>query len=101
MTEKRDKPFKLEATFGEALSRYARVKPNELQEETDPKGGSRMEPNQGELELVHYETPDCAADFTLDPSNQTVWATQQQIADVFGVDRTRLTHHLRDIFADE
>jgi hypothetical protein len=43
---------------------------------------------QGELLLIHYETPECVADFAFDPSNETLWATQQQVADAFGIDRS-------------
>lgn len=59
-----------------------------------------MEPRQGELQLVHYETTECQADFTLDPSNETVWATQQQIADTFGVASNTVTEHLKNIFRE-
>ncbi len=36
--------------------------------------------------------------FNVDPENDTIWATQAQIAQIFDVDRTRITHHLRNIF---
>ena len=38
--------------------------------------------------------------FNVDPENDTIWATQAQIAQIFDVDRTRITHHLRSIFND-
>jgi hypothetical protein len=53
---------------------------------------------QGELELIHYETPECQADFTLDALNDTVWASQQQIADVFEKDVNTIGGHLKNIF---
>jgi hypothetical protein len=61
-----------------------------------------MPPAQGELpfELIHYETPDCSADFTLDLSNETLWATQQQIADAFGISTSTVRGHLTNIFKD-
>jgi hypothetical protein len=33
--------------------------------------------------------------------NETVWLTQQKIADLFGVDRTVVTKHLKNIFTEE
>lgn len=57
---------------------------------------------QGELplEIIHYETPDCAADFYLDPSNETLWATQQQIANAFGISPSTVRGHLQNIFKE-
>lgn len=59
-----------------------------------------MDPNQGELEIVQYETPECRALFTLDPSNETVWATQQQIAEAFGVGVPAISKHIANIYAE-
>jgi prophage maintenance system killer protein len=36
-----------------------------------------------------------------DVSNRTVWATQQHIAEVFNVDRSVVTKHIRNILADK
>ena len=55
---------------------------------------------QRELQLVHYEAPECQADFALDPSNETVWATQQQIADVFGISTNTVGEHLKNVFRE-
>jgi hypothetical protein len=57
---------------------------------------------QGELalEVIHYETPDCSTDFTLDPSNETLWATQQQIAAAFGIAANTVTEHLKNIYRE-
>ena len=38
--------------------------------------------------------------FRVDPEEDTIWATQEQLAKVFNVDRSRITHHLRNIFKD-
>ena len=59
-----------------------------------------MEPRQGELELIHYHTTEGGADFRLDPSNETVWATQQQIADAFGISPNTVGEHLGNIFRE-
>jgi hypothetical protein len=57
-----------------------------------------MGPAQSELELIRYQTPECSADFTLDPSNETLWATQQQIANAFGISPSTVRGHLQNIF---
>ena len=38
--------------------------------------------------------------FHVNPEEDTIWATQEQIAQIFDVDRSRITHHLRNIFND-
>ena len=57
-----------------------------------------MSDQQPELPLVQYEGQDCIAQFTLDASNETVWATQQQIADAFGISTNTVGEHLGNIF---
>jgi hypothetical protein len=61
-----------------------------------------MPPTQGELpfEVIHYETPECSTDFALDASNETLWATQQQIADTFGIASNTVTEHLKNIYRE-
>ncbi len=100
MTEKREPPFKLDMGFGEALSRYARIKSGEMLGNTSDREQSEVEPTQGELELVHYQTVDCAADFTLDPTNETVWATEQQMATLFGVGVPAISKHVNNIYSE-
>ncbi len=93
MTEKRknEPPLKLDMDFNEALERFSKVRPDEL---------GKTEPRQGELELIHYEDQGCAADFRLDPTNETVWATQPQIADTFGITTSTVHGHLTNIFKE-
>ena len=91
---KTEPPLKLDMNFDEALERFSRVPTSELRGEND------AVPPQGELELVHYETQDCASDFTFDPSNETVWATQQQMADLYRVASNTVTEHLKNIFRE-
>jgi hypothetical protein len=40
-------------------------------------------------------------DFRIDADKETLWATQAQIAEVFGVDRTVVTKHILNIFKDK
>lgn len=59
-----------------------------------------MEDKQEQIAVAHYETVECVADLTVDYENQTIWATQQQIADLFGVDRTVIGRHVKNIYDD-
>ncbi|MFC7399572.1 RhuM family protein [Chelatococcus sp. GCM10030263] len=53
---------------------------------------------QLELELVRFSTGDRQIEFNIDITAETVWATQQQIADLFEVDRSVITKHLKNVF---
>lgn len=57
-----------------------------------------MEQEQLNLSLAHYETMECVADLTVDWTDQTVWATERQIAELFGVDPSVIGHHLGNIY---
>ncbi len=100
MVEKREPPFKLDMSFGEALERFAATRSGEIADAIKAGKIGDMEPNQGEFQLVHYDAQECQADFTLDPSNETVWATQQQIADAFGISTNTVREHLQNIFRE-
>lgn len=100
MVEKREPPFRLDMSFGEALGRFSATKPSEIDKAALPGKLRKMEPNQGEFQLVHYEAQECQSDFTLDPSNETVWATQAQIADAFGISTNTVGEHLGNIFKE-
>ena len=100
MTSKRDKPFKLDIPFEEALGRFAATRPAELDQAIHAGKRGNMEPKQGELQLVRYQTQECQSEFTLDPSNETVWATQAQIADAFGISTSTVRGHLTNIFKE-
>lgn len=100
MVEKREPPFKLDMSFAEAIGRFASTRPDEVESAIKAGKQEKMEPRQTELQLVHYETQECAIDISLDPSNETLWATQKQIADAFGIDRTGVAKHLKDIFVE-
>ena len=47
-----------------------------------------------------YKSPNGEITFNVDADQETIWATQAQIAQIFNVDRSRITHHLRNIFKD-
>jgi len=35
-----------------------------------------------------------------DSKNETIWASQKQIAEIFGVDRTVITKHINNIYKE-
>lgn len=55
---------------------------------------------QIDFELVRFNSENAAIDFNVDWSHETVWGTQQQIADAFGIDRSVVTKHVANIYDD-
>ncbi len=51
--------------------------------------------------IVIYQAPNGRLELKGDFDKETVWANQSQIADIFGVDRTVITKHIKNIFKDE
>jgi prophage maintenance system killer protein len=51
-------------------------------------------------ELVIYKTKSGALELRGDVSKNTVWATQAQMAEVFGVNSQAITKHIKNIFRD-
>ena len=54
-----------------------------------------------ENKIVIYTTEDSEITFNIDEKLQTVWATQPQIASLFGIDRTTALRHINNILKDE
>ncbi|MCX6781494.1 MAG: virulence RhuM family protein [Candidatus Magasanikbacteria bacterium] len=52
-------------------------------------------------ELVIYQAKNGAIEFRGDFKKDTIWATQIQIADAFGVERSVVTKHIRNILKDK
>ena len=50
-------------------------------------------------EFLLYTSPNGEVKVEIFLHNETVWLTQEKIAELFGVDRTVITKHLRNIFA--
>ena len=50
--------------------------------------------------LAIYQTDEGAIQIPIDASGETIWATQKQIAEVFNIDRSRITRHINNIFSD-
>jgi hypothetical protein len=56
------------------------------------------QPSEGFNEILLYTTPSGKVKVEIYLQNETIWLTQQKIADLFGVDRTVVTKHLGNIF---
>lgn len=52
-------------------------------------------------ELIIYQAKNGAIEFRGDFCRDTIWATQKQIATVFGVQRPAVTKHINNIFKDQ
>lgn len=50
--------------------------------------------------IVIFEAADQAVEVRLDPNQQTVWLSLQQLADLFGRDKSGISRHLSNIFKD-
>lgn len=55
--------------------------------------------SEGFNEILLYTTPNGKVKVEIYLQNETIWLTQQKIADLFGVDRTVVTKHLANIYA--
>lgn len=53
---------------------------------------------EGFNEILLYTTPNGKVKVEIYLQNETIWLTQQKIADLFGVERSVVTKHLRNIF---
>jgi hypothetical protein len=54
--------------------------------------------NEGFSEILLYTTPTGKVKVEMFLKNETIWLTQQKIADLFGVQRPAITKHLKNIF---
>jgi hypothetical protein len=58
-------------------------------------------PTEGFNEILLYTTSNGAVKVEIYLQNETVWLTQQKIADLFGVERSVVTKHIKNIFATQ
>ena len=52
-------------------------------------------------ELVKFVDNDFELEVRTDSQNETVWLTQDEMASLFDVDRTRITRHINNIFSEQ
>lgn len=55
-------------------------------------------PKEGFNEVLLYTTPNGKVKVEMNLQNDTIWLTQQKIAELFGVQRPAITKHLKNIF---
>ena len=51
-------------------------------------------------EIILFETKDKEVTLNVSLNNETVWLTQAQMTELYGVDRTVITRHINNIFKD-
>lgn len=56
--------------------------------------------SEGFDEILLYTTPNGKVKVEIYLQNETIWLTQQKIADLFGVDRSVITKHLANIYSE-
>ena len=59
---------------------------------------NKPKPTEGFNEILLYTTPNGEVKVEIYLQNETIWLTQQKIADLFGVQRPAVTKHLKNIF---
>ena len=55
---------------------------------------------ENKYELIKFEDGDFSLDVNVSPNEDTVWLTQAQISELYGVDRSRITRHINNIISD-
>lgn len=61
---------------------------------------ANVQSDQLEMELRRFDGENAPVDLNFDWSHETVWATQRQIADLFGRDRDTVGKHITTIFEE-
>ena len=52
-------------------------------------------------EIVFYQTPSGALELKADVDTDTIWASQEQIAQAFGVDDRTVSDHINNIYKND
>src|SRR3989344_7332925 len=60
-----------------------------------------MKKRQAKTNIVVYQAKSGAIELRGDLSHETIWATQAQIADVFQIERSVVTKHIRNVLKDK
>ncbi|HVZ05386.1 RhuM family protein [Hyphomicrobium sp.] len=102
-TRKHQKPPAIDADFDETLRRFARTDTKQVDAEIAKEDSERPVRLVGHEDSAHplliYATPK-GINVELPFRDGTFWATQDQMAEMFGVDRTSITKHLANIYAE-
>src|SRR5688572_2535917 len=100
---KYQKPLKLETDFAEALERFAQTDPAEVRAEIAADADEAqqrvrlVQREDGGHPLLIYKVG-ARTKVDLAYREGTLWATQQQMSDMFGVNVPSVSRHLKNIF---
>jgi len=97
---KYEKPIKLDVDFGEALERFARTDLKEVKEIEAKRIGlvPLVEDDSGHRFLVYATDKGIRVDLRYE--GQAFWASQAQMAEMFGVTQQAVSEHIRNIHAE-
>lgn len=51
--------------------------------------------------MIRFEDDDFIVDVRADIENETIWLTQDEMASLFDVDRTRIVRHISNIYKEK
>lgn len=77
-----------------------RTRNAKIGEVREDRGDYASEPLAGNGEMLVYEAPDGEIRVDVRLERETVWLTQQQMAELFGRDRSVVAKHLRNAFTE-
>lgn len=60
-----------------------------------------MKKEENTKKLAIYQAPNGAIELRSDADKETIWANKNQIAKIFGVDRSVVSKHIKNIFKDQ
>ena len=52
-------------------------------------------------QIAFYQSPDGAVSIEVLYAGENIWLTQKKMAELFGVDRSVITKHLKNIFTEK
>ncbi|MDP3878866.1 MAG: RhuM family protein [Dehalococcoidales bacterium] len=81
------------------IPKQKRYAPDNRQSKTDEVGDVDMS-DEGNLPVI-FQSDSGEIKLRVDPDRETIWATQLQMATIFGVDRSVITKHVANIFSDQ
>jgi hypothetical protein len=61
---------------------------------------NNIRPQEGFNEILLYTTPNGQVKVEIYLQNESIWLTQQKMAELFGVDRTVISKHLKNIYLE-
>lgn len=104
--KKYEEPLKLDMDFEEALERFAKADPKDIAGANDAmakKSSTEMQQGELSLEIVNFGGGGelgAVDNLTLDPDRDTIWASTEQMAQLFGRKSNTITEHIRKIFRE-